>query len=141
MNLRFPPAVSWLAVLGAFAATPASMAQQQGTPSSDTARQSQATPAQPTSPGAKAAPEEAATGAGYRSAFEGYRRHAEEPVLPWAKSNEIVGQIGGWKAYAREAAGEAVPSGPGPATPASAPPGVSATPGTGTPAGHEGHKK
>jgi hypothetical protein len=141
MNLRISPIVSWLAMLGAFAAAPVTMAQQQGTPSSGPAREGRAAPAQPTLPAAKAAPGEAATGASYRSAFEGYRRHAEEPVLPWAKSNEVVGQIGGWKAYAREAAGEAVPSSPATAGPASTPAGTSVTPRTSTPAGHEGHKK
>jgi hypothetical protein len=141
MNLRISPAVSWLALLGAFAAVPATMAQQQSTPLPVPAQRSQAAPSQPTSPSAKAAPSQSATDAGYRSAFEGYRRYAEEPVHPWAKSNEVVGQIGGWKAYAREAAGEAAPSGPGAATPASAPAGASSTPGAATPAGHEGHKK
>lgn len=39
----------------------------------------------------------------YRSAFDGYRRFADEPVRSWIESNETVGRIGGWKAYAREA--------------------------------------
>jgi hypothetical protein len=139
MNLRFSPAVSWLAVLGAFAATPATMAQQQGAPSSVPDRAGQAAPSQPAAPGVKAASAEAATGRSYRSAFEGYRPYAEEPVLPWAKSNEVVGQVGGWKAYAREAAGETAPSGPAAAAPAGAAAGASKA--SSAPAGHEGHHK
>lgn len=38
----------------------------------------------------------------YRSAFEGYRAFADEPVRPWRETNDTVGRIGGWKAYARE---------------------------------------
>lgn len=50
-------------------------------------------------PGRSAAPDPA----GYRSAFEGYRRYAEQPVGSWRQANEVVGAIGGWQAYAREA--------------------------------------
>lgn len=50
--------------------------------------------------------------AGYRSAFDGYRRFEEQKVLPWRESNDLVGRIGGWQAYARESAsGEALPAG------------------------------
>jgi hypothetical protein len=38
----------------------------------------------------------------YRSAFEGYRAFTDEPVRPWRETNDTVGRIGGWKAYARE---------------------------------------
>jgi hypothetical protein len=38
----------------------------------------------------------------YRSAFEGYRAFTDEPVRPWRETNDAVGRIGGWKAYARE---------------------------------------
>ena len=39
----------------------------------------------------------------YQSAFEGY----DEPRLSsWRQANELVGQIGGWQAYTREAAGQ-----------------------------------
>jgi len=45
-------------------------------------------------------------GAGlYRSAFSGYRRYGDEPLVPWKQANDVVGRIGGWKAYAQEAAG------------------------------------
>lgn len=44
-------------------------------------------------------------GAVYRSAFDDYRRHAAQPVTSWRDANNTVGRIGGWQAYAREAAG------------------------------------
>ena len=80
--------------------------------------------AQPSSPPASAASAPAAV---YHSAFEGYRRFFDQPVLPWKASNDVVGRIGGWQAYAREAAGEDAPA---PATSASAP----------SPVGHHGHQ-
>ena len=42
-----------------------------------------------------------------RSAFDGYRRFADEPVADWRALNDTVGRIGGWQAYAREAAAAA----------------------------------
>lgn len=47
----------------------------------------------------------------YQSAFDGYRRHSDQKVQPWRDSNDLVGRIGGWQAYARESAAEAVPAG------------------------------
>ncbi|HUG24124.1 hypothetical protein [Piscinibacter sp.] len=44
------------------------------------------------------------------SSLAGYRRYAEQPVEPWRESNDRVGRIGGWRAYAREAAGNAPPA-------------------------------
>lgn len=38
----------------------------------------------------------------FRSAFEGYRPFTEEKALSWKDANDTVGQIGGWRAYARE---------------------------------------
>lgn len=38
----------------------------------------------------------------YRSALEGYQPFSEEPVRSWKESNDTVGNVGGWKAYARE---------------------------------------
>lgn len=43
---------------------------------------------------------------GYQSAFEGYRRLTDEPVVSWKGANDNVGRIGGWRVYAREAAGQ-----------------------------------
>jgi hypothetical protein len=62
----------------------------------------------------------------FRSALETYRPHADEPVGDWRKANDEVGRIGGWRTYAREAAGpsvtEAVPKTDQPAGNAAAPP-------------------
>lgn len=47
----------------------------------------------------------------YRSAFDGYRAYSDQPVGSWRQANDLVGQIGGWKAYAREGqAGETAPA-------------------------------
>ena len=40
----------------------------------------------------------------YQSPLAGYRAHAEQDIGSWRAANERVGQVGGWKAYAREAA-------------------------------------
>lgn len=40
----------------------------------------------------------------YRSALEGYRPYSEEKMVPWKEANDTVGKIGGWRAYAKEAA-------------------------------------
>lgn len=40
----------------------------------------------------------------YQSPLAGYRAHADQDVGAWRAANERVGQVGGWKAYAREAA-------------------------------------
>ena len=65
----------------------------------------------------------------YRSAFQGYQPYTDEKIAPWRESNDTVGTIGGWRAYAKEAA-------PGPQAPGAAQP---------APAGavdpHAGHGK
>jgi hypothetical protein len=40
----------------------------------------------------------------YRSALEGYQPFAETKAVPWKEANDTVGRIGGWRAYAKEAA-------------------------------------
>ncbi len=40
----------------------------------------------------------------YRTPFEGYRPHRMERIGQWRAVNDEVGRIGGWRAYAREAA-------------------------------------
>lgn len=40
----------------------------------------------------------------FESAFDGYAPYAPQPVAPWRQSNDRVGEVGGWRAYAREAA-------------------------------------
>lgn len=58
----------------------------------------------------------------YRSAFTRYRPLADITPIPWREANDTVTRIGGWRAYAREAAQpEAAASAPV-AAPASPPP-------------------
>ena len=40
----------------------------------------------------------------YKSPFADYRPLGEDKDTPWRDANETVGKIGGWRAYAREAA-------------------------------------
>lgn len=40
----------------------------------------------------------------YTSALQGYQPFADEKVRSWKESNDTVGKIGGWRAYAKEAA-------------------------------------
>jgi hypothetical protein len=46
----------------------------------------------------------------YVSAFDGYRRFADQPVENWQAANDLVRSIGGWKAYARDRQSETRPS-------------------------------
>ena len=46
----------------------------------------------------------------YRSAFEGYRPNTEAEVGKWRETNDKVGRIGGWRAYAKEAAAPDAPA-------------------------------
>ena len=54
----------------------------------------------------------------YRSPLEGYRAYAAQDVQAWRESNDTVGRIGGWRAYAKEAEAGALskPEGAGGAT-------------------------
>ena len=40
----------------------------------------------------------------YQSPFADYRVLGEDKSTPWQEANDTVGKIGGWRAYAREAA-------------------------------------
>lgn len=40
----------------------------------------------------------------FNSTFTGYRAYTEQAVGSWREANDEVGRIGGWRAYAREAA-------------------------------------
>ena len=40
----------------------------------------------------------------YRSALEGYQPFTDTKAVPWREANDTVGRIGGWRAYAKEAA-------------------------------------
>lgn len=39
----------------------------------------------------------------YRSAFSAYRASGDAAVVSWREANDLVGRIGGWRVYAREA--------------------------------------
>lgn len=97
----------------------------------------------PAAPGAAAAPRAnpgdaraQVPGVTYRSAFQGYRQHADAEVGPWVEANDKVGRIGGWRVYAQEAA---APAAAASAAPASAPV-RDAAPAKPTTSGHHGHK-
>ena len=47
----------------------------------------------------------------YRSALEGYQRYSDEKIVNWKQANDTTGQIGGWRAYAKEASQEPSPDG------------------------------
>ena len=40
----------------------------------------------------------------YSSVFKNYQPYSEESITSWQKANATVDKIGGWKAYAKEAA-------------------------------------
>lgn len=54
---------------------------------------------------AQPAPPAPAASQPFRSALDGYQPFTDEKPAPWKESNDTVGRIGGWKAYAREAQG------------------------------------
>lgn len=64
-----------------------------------------------TAPAQQPGPAALAEGAppGYRSAFEGYQRYSDEKIVNWKQANDTTGQIGGWRAYAKEASQEPSP--------------------------------
>ena len=41
---------------------------------------------------------------GYLSPISGYQPYVDQPVQSWREANDRVGRIGGWRAYAKEAA-------------------------------------
>lgn len=72
-------------------------------------------------PGPSPAPS-AASPSAYKSALEGYQPYRDEKIQPWKESNNTVGKIGGWRAYAKEAAEPASQGGTAPAAPSAANP-------------------
>lgn len=105
MSLKLRTAMSaWLLV----SAGTATLAQQPGTTRPSAAPASASGASAEAAPTAPAAPAPVASSSGapsYRSAFDGYRAYAEQPVLPWREANNVVGRIGGWQSYAREGQG------------------------------------
>lgn len=69
-----------------------------------------AQPALPTSPAAPAVAADTVP-LPYRSAFEGYQHYSDEKIADWKQANDTTGQIGGWRAYAREASQDPSPDG------------------------------
>lgn len=53
----------------------------------------------------------------YESALADYVPYTEQAVQPWEAANDRVGEIGGWRAYAREMRQTAPASGQPPPTP------------------------
>ena len=41
--------------------------------------------------------------AGFKSVLEGYKSYTEEKTVDWKAANDTTAQIGGWRAYAKEA--------------------------------------
>ncbi len=48
-------------------------------------------------------------GTDYQSAFRDYQPYSDQKAVPWKEANDTVRQIGGWREYAREAAGAKKP--------------------------------
>lgn len=56
----------------------------------------------------------------FQSAFEGYLPYTDDKPTDWKAANDTTARIGGWRAYAKEAAAPAVaptPAAPPPAGP------------------------
>ena len=77
-------------------------------------------------------PQAAVPAVSHASAFATYRAVGDGQVGNWQEANRTVARIGGWRAYAREAAAPA--PAPAPAAPAPAP-----APAARSPAAHHGH--
>jgi len=73
----------------------------------------------------------------YTSALQGYQPFADEKVRPWKESNTTVEKIGGWRAYAKEAAEPEAQASPVQAASPAAPPKTPAAPAD----PHAGHGK
>jgi hypothetical protein len=39
----------------------------------------------------------------YKSAFSNYVPYSEQEIVSWRQANDLVGEIGGWRTYAKEA--------------------------------------
>lgn len=63
--------------------------------------------APPSGTGAAASP---ASAISFQSALQGYQPYGDEKIRPWRESNDTVGKVGGWRAYAKEAAEPATPA-------------------------------
>ena len=56
----------------------------------------------------------------FQSAMEGYKPYTDDKTVDWKAANDTAALIGGWRAYAKEAAAPAVQPSP-PSAPLAAP--------------------
>lgn len=54
----------------------------------------------------------------FKSAFEGYQPHTDDKTVNWKAANDTTARVGGWRAYAKEAAAaeSAKPAQPSPSS-------------------------
>ncbi len=99
----FKLTLPWLLLVpGAWAQTPVASATSRPAPAARAATM-----------GAAALPQ-GASGLHYVSVMGQYQAYAEQAPTPWPQANATVQGIGGWRAYAREAASPPpAPPGPG----------------------------
>ena len=96
--------------------------------------------AQPAPDSAKADPRDAGASVPqlvYRSPLSGYRVLSDEKAGSWRETNDQVGRIGGWRAYAKEAQ---EPGSAGSSAPPAVDKPVPADGGKSMQGGHGGHK-
>ena len=55
---------------------------------------------------------------GFKSVLDGYKPYTEEKTVNWKAANDTTAQIGGWRAYAKEAAQTSPAQNPAPTDPA-----------------------
>ena len=67
-----------------------------------TAALAQTAPAAP--PPQKKSPATSVAAPSFQSAMDGYKPHKDEKTGSWKEANELTARIGGWRAYAKEAA-------------------------------------
>ena len=74
--------------------------------------------AQPAPTPSVAPPMTEAAPAGFKSVLEGYKPYTDEKIVNWKAANDTTAQIGGWRAYAKEAAQTGPAQNPAPTDPA-----------------------
>ena len=56
--------------------------------------------------------------AGFQSAMDGYKPYIDDKTVDWKAANDTTAKIGGWRAYAKEAAQTSPTQGAAPTAPA-----------------------
>lgn len=56
---------------------------------------------------AQPAPQPAPKPPAFQSAFDGYQPYTDDKTVNWKAANDTTAQIGGWRAYAKEASAPA----------------------------------